>query len=270
MDQSKNSMTKQIPINKSRKNVDQWFSPEELDKERLKYEKMDPDLTTADNDFGSYAKVSRGNGIKGSSIEKHNLINCDIRVKFYYDLLGSRRFSTIADVGCGIGLTTTALSKIFNADKATGFDISQDAINYANQHSSRGIEYILKKVEPRKPLGGPYELVVAQEFYPFTRTRDLQTHLDYLESLMLSLTNPNGVLLIGLSDGTRESILNNIEEIASKVKIMDAKLSIHYLPNEKIFKITRSYLLSKLITKFVNLIINKNQFIVIKITKATK
>uniref|UniRef100_UPI004047863D methyltransferase domain-containing protein n=1 Tax=Polynucleobacter sp. TaxID=2029855 RepID=UPI004047863D len=250
-------MTKQSPPDNGQIKVDPWFSAEELKKESLKYEKMDPALILSDNDFSSYAKVSRGNGIKGSSIEKHNLINCDSRARLYFELLGRKRFSNIADIGCGIGLITIALSKIFNADKVAGFDISQDAINFAKQNSSQREEYFVKKVEPNTPLGGSYELVVAQEFYPFTRTKDLRIHMGYIESLMLSLSSPKGVLLIGLSNGTSESILNNIEEIAIKVQEMGANLSMHYLPHEKLFNITRIYWLSKIMTRFVNLLIKK-------------
>lgn len=259
-------MTTKIPINASQAKVDPWFSPEELDKERLKYENMDPDLIAVDNDFGSYAKVSRGNGIKDSAIEKHNLINCDARARLYFELLGRKRFLNIADVGCGIGLTSIALSKIFKADKVTGFDISKDAINYANKTSSKGVEYAVKKVEPSMPLGGSYDLVVAQEFYPFTRTMDIRIHMGYLDSLMLSLAGNRGVILIGLSNGSGESILNNLREIKSNLEARNAKLSLHHLPYEKLFNITKSYLFSNLLTRVINLVLNKNQFVVIKIS----
>ncbi len=265
MDQSKASMTKQAPINHSQKEVNPWFTPEELDKERLKYEKMDPDLIATDNDFSSYAKVSRGNGIRNSSIEKHNLINCDARARLYFELLGRKQFSNIADVGCGIGLTSIALSKIFNADKVTGFDISQDAINYAKRNSSRRNEYVMKKIEPCMPLGGSYDLVVAQEFYPFTRTMDIKVHMGYIDSLMLSLARPEGVILIGLSNGSDKSILDNLQEIASNLERRGAKLSLHYLPYEKLFSITKSYSFSKLLTRIVNVFLNKKQFVVLKI-----
>lgn len=259
-------MIKRALCDDKQEKTNQWFSPEELDRERLKYEKMDPALATADNDFGSYAKVSRGNGLNDSCIEKHNLINCDARAKLYFILLGSKKLSSIADIGCGIGLTTIALSKAFRAKKVTGIDISQDAINFARKNSVRGIEYFAQRIEPGTLLTGPYDLVVAQEFYPFTRTSDYQTHINFIEVLMRSLKKPRGIILIGLSDGTSESILDNLEKITVDVESMGGKLSIHFLPYEKLFKITRSYLLSKLITRFVGFFIDKNKFVVIKIS----
>jgi SAM-dependent methyltransferase len=259
-------MTKKISSNDSKEKFEPWFSPDRLDKERLKYENMDPEIITSDNDFASYAKVSRGIGIKGSSIEKHNLINCDMRAKLYFELLGRKRLSNIADVGCGIGLTSIALSKIFNADIVIGFDISQDAINYAKMQSSKKNKFIVKKIEPNTPLGMNFNLIVAQEFYPFTRTKDLQVHIGYLESLISSLTKPNGNILIGLSSATEKSIMNNLDKIKSRVELMGARLSIYKLPNEKIYRFIKNFQISNFLTKIIYLLINKNQFVVIKIS----
>ena len=71
-------------------------------------------------------------------------------------LAGLKSAMTVADIGCGPGITTMALSEITQpGGRVVGIDFSEERISYANSnYSNDGIEYLCKDVrEPVDELG---------------------------------------------------------------------------------------------------------------------
>ena len=93
----------------------------------------DPESLTSGGDFVSYAKANRGEGLKNSGIESYNLLDSYPRVKFYSALLERNAHQKIADLGCGLGYTSAALAEIFGTDNVTGYEVSLDAVQYAEK-----------------------------------------------------------------------------------------------------------------------------------------
>jgi SAM-dependent methyltransferase len=169
-----------------------WFSPEKLEKAGRDFELANPESLTSGGDFVSYAKANRGEGLKNSGIESHNLLDSYPRVKLYSALLERNAHQKIADLGCGLGFTSGALAEIFGTDNVTGYEVSLDAVQYAEKRWPR-LKFIAGAVDENARLQESYDLVVAQEFYPFTRTSDISIHVGYLITILQSVNRGGGL-----------------------------------------------------------------------------
>jgi len=205
-----------------------WFDPDVLAHEQAKARKTPPQELPITGDFGSYAVVNRGQGLAQSGIQSHNLIHTRSRIVAYDILLGRKRLSRIADLGCGIGLTTNALAQHYPDAEVTGIDVSVDAIEYATR-TFPNAHFLEQAISPSQPIGGLFDLILCQEFYPFTRTADRDLHSAFVVSLIDQLA-PGGVLLIELSSRDRAtSILATIGDIGVPAEIRT-------LPLDKLFR----------------------------------
>ena len=127
-----------------------WFSPKNLEKLRAEYENSDPVSLLEGGDFFSYAKANRGAGLVGSSIENHNLVNPEFRVRSYKHIVGSSSRAKIADLGFGLSFSSKALADIFSAD-VDGYEISHDAVQFSKK---LGLIYVfLSSYRARCALG---------------------------------------------------------------------------------------------------------------------
>lgn len=209
----------------------EWFDPEALEATQSEVHKTAiGDMDTAGG-FGSYAVANRGAGLAASRAGSHNLLFASQRVAQYAAVLGGRTFERIADIGCGLGITTDALSRHYPQAEVVGLEISTDGIEYAQKNFKRA-QFIRTAVAPTVPLPGSFDLILCQEFYPFTRTSDRETHRSYIEHL-LNYLRPNGVLLIELSERDRnESILATINGLgfAAQIRGLPFDRVYRYLP----------------------------------------
>lgn len=206
----------------------QWFDPDALAEQQRKMRQEPASSLTGGGDFGSYALANRGGGLAGSGIEGHNLVHARGRVGQYAALLGGRTFTRIADLGCGLGLTTGALAEHFPEAAVTGFEVSADAVEFAGKTFPR-CRFVEMAIRPGVPLGDSFDLILCQEFYPFTRTSDGDTHRAYVRHCLDHLV-PGGVLLIQLSERDREkSILMSLDAIGHAY-------TLKAMPFDKIFR----------------------------------
>ena len=174
-------------------------------------EKYSASYFDKNSDFGSYKALIEGVSKKSSAIEHHNLCN-ETRItqclKDYVKILNRNDCNnpkTIADFGCGVGFTTRKLKKIFPESIVTGYDISHDAINYAKTASTNCL-FEQKVIDPNiKSNNEQFDLILCQEFYPFTRTDRIEDHLKWLNYLLESITQ-NGKVIITVSAATPKSI----------------------------------------------------------------
>lgn len=165
-------------------------------------------------DFASYAKVNRNDTLAGSGIESHNLMFAEHRARLYREMLGRRDFAAIADMGCGLGLTTAALAGQFPGAQVVGYEISQDAVEYGTRHFP-GASFVQCAITAETEFGRTFDLILAQEFYAFTRTGDWAFQQPML-AMMLRHLAPGGVLMIELSERHADrTILANRAHLAA-------------------------------------------------------
>ena len=175
-----------------------WFDPKTLDAAQAEAYRSSTDSPLIGGDYGSYAIANRGGGLSVSGVSNHNLIFGAHRVAQYAAVLGGRRFNRIADIGCGLGITTDALARHYRQAEVLGLEVSQDAIEFARIHFN-GPKFVRMAISPSEPLPGLFDLILCQEFYPFTRTPDRDVHRSYIEYFLAHL-QLGGVLLIELSE----------------------------------------------------------------------
>ena len=242
-----------------------WFLPKNLEKSQAECMSSDPGRISEGGDFASYARANRGVGLTGSGIESHNLTNPSIRIRLYKHILGSVPRKKIADIGCGLGFSSKALADVFLAN-VDGYEVSLDAVQFSKR-TWPGLCFFCRAIEPGIPLGQTYDLIVAQEFYPFTRTAELSIHLGYVDVLERSL-NGGGVLLIGLSEGTKESILSNISQLQDHLQNKSLNISLVRLPFDKVYQKIPFYAIANLLSLTLSFLMKKPRFCVVLIERS--
>lgn len=163
-------------------------------------------------DFGSYAVANRGGGLEESGVEHHNLFHVEGRVALYAAALPQRPFGAIADMGCGLGLTTDALRRRLGAETADGYEISSDAVAFASR-TFPDSRFHRIGITPGTAFGRNYDLILCQELYAFTRIADQDFQQAMIANFMAHL-NPGGMLLIELSERDADrTVLANLPAI---------------------------------------------------------
>lgn len=99
------------------------------------------------------------------------------------------------------GGVTNALADEFPEGHVLGVDLSESAVAFARQQYPR-CEFLAASIDETLKLSRKFDVVHAREFYPFTRTSDLDFQRRYLRLLTDHLTE-NGLLLLSLVDGTK-------------------------------------------------------------------
>lgn len=86
----------------------------------------------------------------------------------------------VVDMGCGGGHITAGLHRLLGRP-AAGIDASPAVIEYATKTHS-GPEFYCRSADDFSGLeDGSLALVMAREFYPFSRERDTDLHMRFLE-----------------------------------------------------------------------------------------
>ena len=189
-----------------------WWSPDELavTEERVRSSLRDapPDIR---NDYAAYGALVSGADPMVSGLYLHNEFESwrIARVCADYAYLVARTSpcnpQSIADVGCGAGFTTVGLHRRWPDARVVGFELSHDAVAYARQHWS-SCDFVQGAVRPDAPLiNGPFDVILCQEFYPFTRTAAASDHAQWLELVRRNLT-AEGVGIITVSSANTQCI----------------------------------------------------------------
>jgi SAM-dependent methyltransferase len=211
---------------------DDWWKPRNLAESESKHRNsLDIDVR---NDFGYYRVMVETDQPKKAQISQHNDMRPSYRTRLVKELIGPLHIGSIFDVGCGIGITTESLRKVFKSTSVTGIDISHDAITYATS-KFRKCNFICDSIDPES--GKTYDffdLICAFEFYPFSRTSDFQTHKSYIEYLF-SFLKPEGRLVIWQRWDNQESLSTNFEEIQNQ--LTDYQFFSYQLPLTIVAKI---------------------------------
>ncbi len=102
----------------------------------------------------------------------------------------------IVDVGCGAGFVSSCLKAHFPQAEVDAFDASESAILFAKRHFS-SVNFSVHVVDAyaKLPAAEPYDMIVCNEFYPFSRIDDAKMHAGLVATLLASLP-PGGVMFI--------------------------------------------------------------------------
>ncbi len=233
----------------------EWFHPGSLNQQNKDARNSPPGASKGD--FGSYSAANRGAGLAGSEIEQHNVIdNALVRAKIYHGFLGKRSVKSIADIGCGLGYTANALSEEFGTKSVDGYEVSYDACEYASR-TFPSLKFFPGALEPGKELPRAYDLVLCQEFYPFTRTNDFTFQSQYAEGFACSLTSAGVLLIMQTSRGRENSVLSNLDRLCPHLQEKGFSVTFHNLPFDKVFKVFPKYFVAKTISLFFGIVLRK-------------
>ena len=185
----------------------------------------------ATDDFESYKLINKGASIKDSDLLQHNVCQEKNLKQILFDYVhilkkeNRKTINTIADLGCGAGFTTNALKKNFCNSLVFGYEISFDAIEFAKNNFSE-CHFEQKMINPSFSLSEiKFDLIICQEFYPFTRTKNLEKHLRWLQFLTNNL-NKGGIALITLPCSNSESINSSYEFLKNKFPLQRYTLAL--------------------------------------------
>jgi|GEM_PF-1200726 len=198
----------------------------------------------------------------------HNMLRGDARVRIYRELIPFDP-QAIADIGCGIGLTTAACKRAFPTAHVFGCDASESAIAYAKKTDTLDINYQALTIGAELKLPTPFDVMIFQEFYPFTRTSDFALHREFLDFIRTNLRS-GGVALIQLAIRHPEiTILANLPALKAYCHENGLALTQHIIPYDRLIDMTGSYWLSSLLTPVLSFIKKADKRIVLMLTRKT-
>ena len=190
----------------------EWWSPEVLAaRERDIRSGADAEATDVRNDFASYKALVSGSDETVSGLYMHNEVQpwrIDTMCRDYATVVRNNRVNKpnrIADLGCGAGFTTDGLQRTWPTANVTGFDVSMDAVQFARSRWPK-CSFVDGAIVPGQTmLGAPFDLLLCQEFYPFTRTGSIMAHREWLGCLLSNMSN-DGLAIIMVAASTGDSI----------------------------------------------------------------
>jgi len=228
-----------------------WFSPRQLQEQA-----QAPDRERMGGGIGSYAQALRTGSIAGTGAASHNLVHAAGRVRQYHHVLRRRSFAAIADIGCGLGVTTAALAELYPDARVIGYELAPDAVDFASKHFPRA-DFVCQAIDPKTEFGERFDLILCQEFYPFTRTSDWTIQKSFIDMALRHL-RPGGVLLIELSErGGENTILANMAALKSYAPLL------RRLPFDRLHRNLKIFWLSRWASALARLLRGANQNIVL-------
>ena len=167
-------------------------------------------------DFSSYYALLTGKNtewVKSHAVSDERYLSSYARQlgRILHDERVFRGGLRLLDVGCGPGLLTRILSQSLPGCRARGIDISESAIRYGRERFP-GCRFDVVAVDGALELGETFDVVHAREFYPFTRTGDLEFHRSHLEALARHI-DERGILVLTLLPAPK-SLAANADALA--------------------------------------------------------
>lgn len=188
---------------------EKWILTENLKRqEKDEIAKVERGEEAGSGDFGAYHALLTG---KNSEWVKIHAISDEDYLRSYVQQLSTflpqKSALSVLDVGCGPGLLTEKIREGLSDARVTGIDISESAIKYGRRQFPK-CEFSVVGVDEKMDLGRTFGLVHAREFYPFTRTADLEFHEKILAALAKHVS-PDGALVLTLLSTNRSIAANS-------------------------------------------------------------
>ncbi|MEK9657752.1 MAG: methyltransferase [bacterium] len=164
--------------------METWVHPERLSEKNQEAKNTDTENIKAfGGDFGAYGYINRTGKFDDCDIASHNNLNPIRLINHISPYLKGIKINKIADLGCGLGLTSNALAERFDDAKVYGYEISTEAIEYAKRTFKKPV-FQLKGIDKNTVFNHSFSFILAQQFYPFTREITPHSSLDYPISIM--------------------------------------------------------------------------------------
>jgi SAM-dependent methyltransferase len=202
-----------------------WWSPEAIARQEADVRALaDQGQLDIRNDFASYRALADGRDPVSAGLHHHNphrQSHIDVLCRDY-EILWRRQKKkkpvTIADLGCGVGYTTAGLKRKWPKADVWGFDVSQDAVRFACANW-RECRFEAKAVDPKEVLAKVrFDLILCQEFYPFTRTASMEEHRTWFKFLLENLTD-SGMAFVTVSSANDESVNATYAECVRELNV---------------------------------------------------
>lgn len=201
--------------------MENWFLPENLKKTETVVRTTELSSLDPNCDFASYKIMLETGDINSSMISNHNDISPYEKISIFKKHLYKKKLlnipiTRILNLGCGLGFETKAIADVFDAE-TLGIDIAIDAIGFAKKKfENEEISFECLGVDENMCLQKKYDICFAIEFYPFSRTNNIEMHSKIVKAIFNNLT-PNGILVIYQVWDNDHSIRNNIDAISNQV-----------------------------------------------------
>lgn len=232
---------------------DGWIAPEELAESERRIRIACRGEADINSDFGSYKRLKEGNETTG--IKMHNAVGGSANhwARCFYRIVRELNIPTgdIADVGCGAGFITHEVKLLFPQSTVHGFDISEDAIEYAKQHFP-GIYFSPACITPGMTFSQTYDIIYGREFYPFTRTSSLSFQYSFIEFFLRNLRD-GGALILGLAK-SEKSIFHNLDTLKRQT---DDRMKVILEPNRMLYRLLPSFFLAQSATRIIKGMLGK-------------
>lgn len=187
--------------------TDFHFRPNRLrDEQAEQLSAVESGRFSGDGDFGAYRGFNTG--LNRDWIKPHGIHDDRTAERYVRDvarLVGLPRGGALCDLGSGLGCVTDAFRRVLASDRAVGIEMSDDGVAYARRTYAQS-SFLVMAIDPTSDLGGPYDVIHAREFYPFSRTDDPAVHLGYLGACARALAD-GGYLLVTLHAGLHQPSL---------------------------------------------------------------
>jgi len=215
-----------------RESITPWWMPEELSAHELRVRSGEsPDANDVKNDFASYKALRSGLDPLASGLFLHNeweLWRIDTMCRDYAAIVRACRGRdphTVADLGCGAGFTTGGLQRAWPLAKVTGLEVSFDAVQFARGNWPTCM-FVDGAIKPSQLLvGSPFDLLLCQEFYPFTRTGSIADHREWVLCLLNNMSN-GGLAIIMVAASTYDSINDTYAELRREFTLHRVQVAV--------------------------------------------
>jgi len=213
---------------------DKWWSPVFLkQREREVHSVSDTFLLNLEDDFGCYRKVFLTGRLEQSLIECHNAVKPLNRVRWLIRTCDFSGVQSVLDAGCGLGFTSNAFAQLIPGASVLGVDMSEDAIAYAKQ-AFPGASWKSSVISPEMGEFGRFSLIYCGEFYPFSRNREIDTQIEFINYFARQLL-PGGKLIIYQEWNKCESTFSILDEIRERCPDLEFKVRLVPCPRIPLF-----------------------------------
>jgi SAM-dependent methyltransferase len=236
---------------------DYWFSNQKMKKQQAENQGV----------FQHYRNMRESQSLEDYiHIQNDNCVRGKERAQIYKSLLRFKPAS-IADIGCGIGLTTAHLRRTFPDSECYGIEASIDAVEIAKRRFGAECVFLQEFVDNSLDLNKKFDVVLFQEFYPFTRTGNFSPKLPFLEFAERHLSD-RGCILIQLANRhPDETILNNLAEVEEFCVLNDLTMRQHSIPLDRLVTYVYFPKVALLFTSLVSKLFGVDERLVLSLSR---
>ncbi|WP_435627894.1 class I SAM-dependent methyltransferase [Candidatus Ferrigenium straubiae] len=179
-----------------------WARPEELKKtEEEAIKRAQAGELSSENDYSAYYAYKTG---ANRDLIKHHAVSEDVLASEYVTnvnalmgMLGVGFRGNVMDLGCAIGIIPEHIRNVSGVEKVTGIDISETGVDVARRDYPKCYFLCQPADELSNITGDSIDVIHGREFYPFTRTNDLDFQINCLKGY-LSKLKPGGAVVLSM------------------------------------------------------------------------